>query len=66
MQNHFKQLLQKQIFLDEEMRWKVEQGDFVVKIGAASNDIRLEKRVRLKKDLFVDGKTRGFYAKAES
>ena len=49
-------------FLDSQMKWKVEAGDIDVKVGSASNDIRLEESFKITEDLYVDGRTRGFYA----
>ena len=51
-------------FLDRSFRWKVEKGSFTVKLGASSEDIRLTDQFRITHDAFIDGKTRGFYAKA--
>ena len=52
-------------FLDEEMRWKVEKGTFTLLAGASSEDIRLKGSVRVTRDAYIDGKTRGFCAKAQ-
>ncbi|MBP3216925.1 MAG: glycoside hydrolase family 3 C-terminal domain-containing protein [Lachnospiraceae bacterium] len=52
-------------FLDREMKWKIEKGRFLVMIGAASDDIRLEGAYTVTADQFIDGKCRAFYAKAE-
>lgn len=52
-------------FLDSAMRWKVEKGVFDVLVGASSEDIRLNDTFIVKDDAFVDGATRGFYAKAD-
>ena len=52
-------------FLDRKMKWKIEAGDIDVFVGASSADIRLEDSFKITDDLIVDGKTRGFYAKAE-
>ena len=52
-------------FLDEDMRWKIEKGVFDVFVGSASDDLRLTGSFTVTKDLWVDGKTRAFYAKAE-
>lgn len=50
-------------FLDRSFRWKVEKGLFTIKVGASSEDIRLTGSFRITEDAFIDGKTRGFYAK---
>lgn len=52
-------------FVDRDMKWKIEGGDFDVKIGSSSEDIRLEETFKVTSDLHIDGKTRGFYAEVE-
>ena len=49
-------------FLDRNMRWKIEKGDFDVRIGASSEDIRLEDTFRITEDAWIDGKTRSMMA----
>lgn len=49
-------------FLDREMRWKVEKGELKIRIGASSEDIRLEGSIHIIKDAYIEGKTRGFWA----
>ena len=49
-------------FLDEDMRWKVEQGEIEVLVGASSDDIRLTDKFEITEDQWIDGKTRSFYA----
>jgi len=49
-------------FLDENMNWKVEAGEFELQAGASCADIRQSTCFHITKDLTVDGKTRGFYA----
>ena len=51
-------------FLDEEMKWKVEKGEIELLVGASCEDIRLSDIVSISEDDYIDGKTRGFYAKA--
>ena len=51
-------------FLDKDMRWKVEKGDFLVEIGSSSEDIRLKDTYRVTEDGWLEGRNRGFYAKA--
>lgn len=51
-------------FLDEEMRWKVEHGEVAVGVGASSEDIRLKDTVTIIDDVWIEGKKRGFWAKA--
>ena len=52
-------------FLDEDMRWIIEKGRFLVAVGAASDDIRLEGSFEVTEDRFIDGKKRRFCALAE-
>lgn len=51
-------------FLDKDMRWKVEKGDFLVEIGSSSEDIRLKDTYRVTEDGWLEGRNRGFYAKS--
>lgn len=50
-------------FLDGSMRWKVEEGDMDVLVGSSSQDIRLHDSFRITDSAYVDGRTRGFWAK---
>ena len=50
-------------FLDDKNKWKIEQGDIDVRIGASSEDIRLFGSYRIAGDGYIDGKTRSFYAR---
>ena len=52
-------------FLDKDMRWKIEKGDFDVRIGASSEDIRLEGVFRVTEDAWIDGKARSMFAQTE-
>ena len=52
-------------FLDQDMRWKIEKGDFDVRIGASSEDIRLEGVFRVVEDAWIDGKNRAMAANVE-
>ncbi len=52
-------------FLDKDMRWKIEKGDFDIRVGASSEDIRLEGVFRVTKDAWIDGKTRSMIAQTE-
>jgi len=64
-QIQFTMKLSQLAFLDEDMKWKVEAGDIEVMIGASAHDIRQSGMFRIGSDMFIDEKTRGFYAKAE-
>ena len=52
-------------FLDKDMRWKIESGEFKVMIGSSSEDIHLEDCLAITESLFIEGNERGFYAKVE-
>ena len=49
-------------FLDENMRWKIEKGEFEVQIGSSSEDIRLKDSFRVTENAWLAGRTRAFYA----
>ena len=51
-------------FLDEDMKWKIEKGEFEVQVGSSSADIRLKDRYFVMKDAFIEGRERGFCAEA--
>ncbi len=51
-------------FLDEDMKWKIEKGEFEVQVGSSSADIRLTDRYFVTKDAFIEGRERGFCAEA--
>ena len=52
-------------FLDEDMRWKIEKGEFQVQIGSSSEDIRLQDSFTVTENAYLAGKTRVFYALGE-
>ncbi|GHV42322.1 beta-glucosidase [Clostridia bacterium] len=52
-------------FIDKDMNWVVERGKMNVLIGASSEDIRLNGSFEITDSAKIDGKRRGFYAKAE-
>lgn len=51
-------------FLDEKMRWMVEAGDMEIQIGSSSEKIFLTGTFRITDTAYIDGKKRGFYARA--
>lgn len=53
-------------FLDRNMEWIVEAGKMTVKVGGSSRDIRLTGAFEITDTVRIDGKKRGFYAKAQS
>lgn len=61
----FKMNLSQFAFLDTDMKWKVEAGDMDILLGTSSNDILLRGSFDISSDSYVDGKTRGFFAKTE-
>ncbi|MBO5570289.1 MAG: glycoside hydrolase family 3 C-terminal domain-containing protein [Clostridia bacterium] len=52
-------------FLDEDMRWKIEKGEFEVQLGSSSEDIRLKDSFIVTENAYLAGKTRAFYALGE-
>ena len=52
-------------FLDKDMRWKIEKGDFDFRIGASSEDVRGACRVIVTENAWIDGKTRTMCACSE-
>lgn len=52
-------------FLDGSMRWKIEQGQIGVQVGASSQDIRLQGSFQITRSGWVRSFERAFYAKAE-
>ncbi len=52
-------------FLDASMRWKIEKGEFTLKLGAASDRLLWQQTVKLTADRWIDGCQRSFVAKAE-
>ena len=49
-------------FLDREMKWKIEAGVIQAMVGASSADIRYTAEIKITDDMYIDGKTRKFYA----
>ncbi len=49
-------------FLDREMKWKIEKGDFDILVGSSSEDIRLKGTLNIAESSYIDGAKRGFYA----
>ena len=49
-------------FLDEDMKWKIEKGEFEIQIGSSSEDIRLTDSLHVTENAWLEGKTRAFYA----
>lgn len=61
---HFSMRTDQFAFLDQKMRWIVEAGTMTVKVGSSSKDIRLTGAFEITETSYIDGKNRGFYAKA--
>ena len=51
-------------FLDEQMRWVVEEGTYTLMAGASCEDIRQSLKIMVTSTAQTDCRTRGFYAKA--
>ena len=49
-------------FLTEDMRWKVESGLIELKVGHSSAHQPLRSSVQITEDLYLDGRTREFFA----
>lgn len=60
---HFYMKADQFAFLDVNMKWVVEAGLMTVKVGASSEDIRLSGTFEIEDTTYIDGKTRGFYAR---
>jgi beta-glucosidase len=52
-------------FLNQDMKWVVEEGDMTVLVGASSEDIRLTGGFHIENSAEIEGPKRGFYAQAE-
>lgn len=52
-------------FIDQYGKWKVEAGDMDVMVGSSSEYIKLRDSYHISSDLYIDGRTRGFYADTE-
>ncbi|MGI6106323.1 MAG: glycoside hydrolase family 3 N-terminal domain-containing protein [Lachnospiraceae bacterium] len=52
-------------FLDEDMKWKIEKGDFEVRVSHSSEDVRLRGSFRVTEDAWIEGRDRAMAAKAE-
>lgn len=61
---HFTMKASQTAFLNEDMQWFVEAGDIQMKVGAASNDLRLTADCRITDSAVIDGTRRGFMAEA--
>lgn len=58
----FKLYYSQTAFLDENMQWKVEAGEFKVMAGASSEDLRLTGEFRIEESSYVEGRSRAFWA----
>lgn len=52
-------------FLDEDMNWLIEKGEFEVQLGSSSEDIRLQDGFFVTEDAFLEGRDRAMIAKTE-
>lgn len=62
---HFTFRPDRMAYLNRDMQWQAERGEIRVRIGASSEDIRLEGAFRIEKTAVIEGNTRCFFAKAE-
>ena len=51
-------------FLDANMRWKIEKGRLLLRVGSSSRDIRAEESFTITRDAWIDGKNRGMVCAA--
>lgn len=49
-------------FVDEDMKWKIEKGEYEVQLGSSSEDIRLTGSYTVSKNAWLEGRDRAFYA----
>ena len=49
-------------FVDEDMKWKIEKGEYEVQIAASSQDVRLTDSYVVTKNAWLEGRDRAFYA----
>lgn len=61
----FSMKLSQLAFPDADMKWKVEKGTFDLMIGTSSENILQECTFEITEDGYVEGKSRGFFARAE-
>ena len=52
-------------FLDRDMRWKIEKGDYEFHVGGSSEDFRASATVKVTDNAWIDGKTRAMAARVE-
>lgn len=52
-------------FLDEDMKWKVEHGQFTLLAGDVSDNLNTKGKVTVTKDALIDGTKRQFVAQVE-
>ena len=62
---HFMMKTSQTAFLNEDMKWAVEQGSITLMVGASSQDIRSSATCNINTSANVEGYQRGFVAKAE-
>ena len=48
-------------FLDDDMKWVVEKGEYQVQIGHSSEDICQSGSYRVTSSRYIEGHKRGFY-----
>lgn len=60
----FRMYMSQTAFVDEEDNWKIEAGDILLQLGSSSQDIRLQERIRITDDAWLEGRDRRFRAES--
>ncbi len=53
-------------FYDKGMRLKVEKGEVEILLGASSNDIRLQEKIMINSDFFIENEDKVFFSQNKS
>lgn len=61
---HFVMKADQTAFLDRNMKWKVEKGEFEIQIGKSSEDICLKDVFSISEDMVLEGRKREFFAES--
>ncbi|OTO77393.1 MULTISPECIES: glycoside hydrolase family 3 N-terminal domain-containing protein [unclassified Enterococcus] len=59
---HFSIDLSQISFLDRDLKWKIESGEFDLLVGSSCEDIKLSEQFRVIEDGYINGRDREFYA----
>ena len=52
-------------FLDKDMRWKIEKGEYDFRVGGSSEDVRSTATITITDNAWIDGETRAMAARVE-